>query len=57
MSLMPATLLFDHLGAQAHFGASVFWLRRLEMLGSEEMVIQDWQIKCDGTRRGIVELI
>jgi hypothetical protein len=40
MSLMPATLLFDHLGAQAHFGASVLWLRRLEMLGSEEMVIQ-----------------
>jgi uncharacterized protein (UPF0332 family) len=25
------------------------------MLGSEEVVIQDWQIKCDGTRRGIRE--
>jgi hypothetical protein len=52
-----ATLLFDHLVAQAHFGASVFWLRRLGILGSEEMVIQDWQIKRDGTRRDIVELI
>jgi hypothetical protein len=24
-----ARLLFDHASAQAHFGASVFWLRRL----------------------------
>lgn len=50
-------LLFDHLVAQAHFGASVFWLRRSGILGSEEAAIEDWQIKRDGTRRGIVEVI
>jgi hypothetical protein len=52
-----AVMLFDHLIAQMHFGASVFCLRRLGILGSEESVIQDGQIKRDGTRRGIVELI
>jgi hypothetical protein len=55
--LGEATLLFDHLVAQVHFGASVFWLRRLGILGSEEIVIQAWQIKRDGTRRDIVEVI
>jgi len=29
-------LLFDHAAAQAHFGASVFWLRRLAALGGEQ---------------------
>lgn len=52
-----AAILFDHLAAQAHFGASVFWLRRLGILGSEETAVEDWQIKRDGTRRGIVEVI
>jgi hypothetical protein len=49
-------ILFDHAAAQAHFGASVFWLRRLAALGSEEQAIADWQIKRDGTLRGIVEI-
>lgn len=43
--------------AQAHFGASVFWLRRLAILATEDSAIADWQIKRDGTRRGIVEII
>ena len=45
-------VLFDHAGAQAHFGASVFWLRRLAALGGEEDAIAGWQIKRDGTCRG-----
>ncbi len=34
-----ARVLFDHAVAQAHFGASVFWLRRLAALGGEEQAI------------------
>jgi hypothetical protein len=43
--------------AQAHFGARVFWLRRLAALGGEEQVIAGWQMKRDGTRRSIIEII
>jgi GH25 family lysozyme M1 (1,4-beta-N-acetylmuramidase) len=49
-------LLFDHAFAQAHFGASVFWLRRLAALPNEELAVASWQLKRDGTRRGIVEV-
>jgi Family of unknown function (DUF6932) len=52
-----ARVLFDHAAAQAHFGASVFWLRRLAALGGEEQAIAGWQMKRDGTRRGIIEII
>jgi hypothetical protein len=52
-----ARVLFDHAVAQAHFGASVFWLRRLAALGGEEQTIAGWQIKRDGTRRGIIEIV
>ncbi|MGH7846242.1 MAG: DUF6932 family protein [Candidatus Binatia bacterium] len=52
-----ARVLFDHAAAQAHFGASVFWLRRLATLGGEEQAIAGWQIKRDGTYREIVEIV
>ena len=52
-----ARVLFDHAPAQAHFGASVFWLRRLAMLGGENQAIAGWQIKRDGTLRGIIEIV
>jgi predicted nucleotidyltransferase len=52
-----ARVLFDHASAQAHFGASVFWLRRLAALGGEERAIAGWQVKRDGTFRGIVEIV
>ena len=52
-----ARVLFDHAAAQAHFGASVFWLRRLAALGGEEQAIVGWQIKRDGTFRGIIEIM
>ena len=52
-----ARLLFEHATAQAHFGASVFWVRRLAAFGGEQATIEHWQIKRDGSRRGIVEII
>lgn len=50
-------LLFDHTAAQAHFGGSVFWLRRLAAFGGEQSTIEYWQCKRDGSQRGIVEII
>jgi hypothetical protein len=50
-------MLFDHAVAQAHFGASVFWLRRLAALGGEQASIEYWQVKRDRSFRGIVEII
>ena len=52
-----ARLLFDHPAAQAHFGASVFWLRRLACLGGEQVTIEYWQVTRGGAQRGIVEII
>jgi hypothetical protein len=49
-------LLFDHLVAEAHFGASVFWLRRLAALEGEQAAVEYWQVKRDGQRRGVVEI-
>jgi predicted nucleotidyltransferase len=51
-----AKLLFEHSAAQAHFGASIFWLRRLAALPSESDAVHSWERKRDGTRRGIVEI-
>ena len=50
-------ILFDHPGAHNYFGASIFWVRRLAALGGETATIEHWQIKRDGDRRGIVEVI
>ncbi|MEW6752678.1 MAG: hypothetical protein AB1505_17090 [Candidatus Latescibacterota bacterium] len=52
-----ARLLFQHAPAQDHFGCSVFWVRRQAALGGEQVAIEDWQIKRDGSLRGIVEII
>lgn len=51
-----ARLVFDHAAADAHFGASVFWSRRLAALGGEQAAIEFWQTKRDGDLRGIVEI-
>ena len=50
-------LLFDHLAADAHFGASVFWVRRLAAFGGEQTTIEYWQTKRGGGQRGIVEIV
>ncbi|MDZ7359775.1 MAG: nucleotidyltransferase domain-containing protein [candidate division KSB1 bacterium] len=52
-----AKILFDHLACQSYFGASVFWVRRIAALGGEQAAIEDWQIKRDGNKRGIVEIV
>ncbi len=49
--------LFDHNAADAYFGASVFWLRRIAALGGEQATMEYWQIKRDGELRGILEVI
>jgi hypothetical protein len=48
--------LFDHPTAQDYFGCSVFWVRRLAAFGGEQAAIEDWQVKRDGTQRGIIEI-
>jgi len=48
--------LFDHPAAQAWFGASVFWVRRLAASESEAAMIEYWQVKRDGSLRGIIEI-
>jgi hypothetical protein len=50
-------LLLDHAAADAHFGASVFWLRRPAAFGGEQATIEFWQTKRDGGQRGIVEIV
>jgi hypothetical protein len=50
-------LVFDHATAQAHFGASVFWLRRLAAFEGEQKTLEYWQVKRGGGERGIVEII
>jgi len=52
-----AAVLFDHMSAQNYEGASIFWIRRAAALGGEETAMAHWQIKRDGTRRGIIEVI
>ena len=52
-----ARLLFDHPAAQALFGASVFWLRRLAALEGEIATIEQWRVKRDGSLRGIIEIV
>lgn len=53
----PARGLFDHAQAAEVFGASVFWLRpSMLILEPLENFVAYWQIKADGTRRGIVEV-
>jgi hypothetical protein len=52
-----AALLFDHAVAQAHFGTSVFWLRRLAAWPDEQTAIEFRQVRHGGGRRGIVEIV
>lgn len=49
-------LVFDHSAADAHFGASVFWIRRLATLEGEQAAVEYWQVKRDGQRRGVIEI-
>lgn len=52
-----AALVFQHMEADAHFGASVFWTRRAGAIGGEQAMIDYWQVRREGGRRGIVEIV
>jgi Family of unknown function (DUF6932) len=52
-----SALLFDHAAADAHFGASVFWVRRPAAFGGEQVMLEYWQVKRGGGRRGIIEIV
>ena len=52
-----AALPFQHMEADAHFGASVFWTRRAGAIGGEQAMIEDWQARREGGQRGIVEIV
>jgi hypothetical protein len=52
-----AALVFQHMAAGAHFGASVFWAKRSGALGGEQAMIEYWQARREGGRRGIVEIV
>jgi hypothetical protein len=52
-----AALVFQHMEADSHFGASMFWTRRSGAIGGEQAMIEYWQIRRDGGRRGIIEIV
>ena len=52
-----ARILFDHMAAQNYEGASVFWISCKAALGGEDAAIEHWQLKRDGKKRGIVEVV
>ncbi|MGH7169692.1 MAG: DUF6932 family protein [Gemmataceae bacterium] len=52
-----AALVFQHLEAEAHFGASVFWTKRSGALGGEQAMIEYWQVRREVGQRGIVEIV
>src|SRR5207248_569434 len=52
-----AALPFQHMEADARFGASVFWTRRSGAIGGEQAMIEYWQARREGGRRGIVEIV
>jgi hypothetical protein len=52
-----AALPFQHLEAEAHFGASIFWTRRSGAIGGEQAMLEYWQARREGGQRGIVEIV
>jgi predicted nucleotidyltransferase len=52
-----AAIVFRHMEADAHFGASVFWTRRSGAIGGEQTMLEYWQVRREGGQRGIVEIV
>jgi hypothetical protein len=52
-----AALIFDHVVTQNYEGASIFWIRRLAAFEGEEATVAYWQLKRDGSQRGIIEVV
>ncbi|MBI2434497.1 MAG: hypothetical protein HYV26_16690 [Candidatus Hydrogenedentes bacterium] len=55
--LGETALVFEHMQAEACFGASIFWTRRSGAIGGEQAMIEYWETRRDGGRRGIVEIV
>jgi hypothetical protein len=45
------------MAAHNYEGVSIFWVRRLVAFDGEEAAIKHWQLKRDGKKRGIVEVL
>jgi uncharacterized protein DUF6932 len=52
-----AALVFQHMEADTRFGASIFWARCSGAFGGEQAMIEYWQVRREGGRRGIVEIV
>ena len=52
-----AAIIFNHMSAQNYEGASIFWVRRMAAFGGENEAVAFWQVKRNGEKRGIVEVI
>ncbi len=50
---LESRALFSHLQAQARYGASVFWFREGAL---PQEFMRAWQVKRDGSLRGILEV-
>ncbi len=51
------SIIFSHSVSQNYEGASIFWMRRMAALEGEEAAVSYWQLKRDGTQRGIIEVL
>lgn len=47
-----AALVFQHMEADAHCGASEFWTKRSGAIGGEQAMIEYWQVRREGGHRG-----
>ena len=49
--------MFQHMEADVHFGASVFWTKRSGAIGGEQAMIEYWQVRREGGQHGIIEIV
>ncbi|MSR27248.1 MAG: hypothetical protein EXS06_09575 [Planctomycetaceae bacterium] len=52
-----AAAVFGHAPAHDRLGASIFWVRAMAPLGSEQVAVEYWQVTRGGGQRGIVEIV
>jgi hypothetical protein len=50
-------VVFRHAEADAQLGASVFWATRSGAFGGEQALVEYWQARREGGRRGILEIV
>lgn len=52
-----AAVVFRHAEADDQLGASVFWVTRSGAFGGEQSMVEFWQARRQGGRRGILEIV